>query len=132
MPVLTLLPITSVVMESEPISLAYLHKGPGHYDAVIRDEKENKDPQKEQQEVNALAGEMPLRVYHVLSRWIITAQGISVSKQIVVVPLSIDARDVTILMVQDLSQLCLSQDKQESEREMIHKFMNLKDERIHA
>ena len=45
MPMLTLLPITSVVMESEPIFLAYLHGGPGHYDAVIRDEKENKDPQ---------------------------------------------------------------------------------------
>ena len=45
MPVLTLLPITSVVMESEPIFLAYLHEEPGHYDAVIRDEKENREPQ---------------------------------------------------------------------------------------
>ena len=33
MPVLSLLLITSVVMESdsEPIFLAYLHEGPGHY-----------------------------------------------------------------------------------------------------
>ena len=44
MPVLSLLPITSMVMESEPIFLAYLHEGPGHYDAVIRDDKENIEP----------------------------------------------------------------------------------------
>lgn len=59
--------------------------------------KKIKTHRKEQQEVNAHAGEMPPMVYHVLSRWIITAQGISASKQITVVPLSIDARDVTIL-----------------------------------
>ena len=44
MPVLSLLPITSMVMESEPVFLAYLHEGPGHYDAVIRDDKENIEP----------------------------------------------------------------------------------------
>ena len=44
MPVLSLLPIISMVMESEPIFLAYLHEGPGHYDAVIRDDTENVEP----------------------------------------------------------------------------------------
>ena len=42
--VLSLFPITSVVVENEPIFLAYLYEGPGYYNAVIRDERKNKEP----------------------------------------------------------------------------------------
>ena len=45
MAVITLLPTTSVAVETEPIYLSYIHDGPGHYDAVLRDEQENVEPQ---------------------------------------------------------------------------------------
>ena len=41
---MSLLPITSMIMETEPIFLAYLHEGPGHYDIVIINDKENREP----------------------------------------------------------------------------------------
>ena len=62
-------------------------------------------------------------------------QDVHASKQIEVAHLSVDARDVTILMVQDQSQLTLwyyiDLDIKELDRDiMILKFMNLKGERL--
>ena len=48
-------------------------------------------------------GERPQRVFDVLSHWIVIVQGVRASKHVEVAHLSIDARDVTILMVQDQS-----------------------------
>ena len=61
---------------------------------------------------------------------IVIVQGVHASKQIEVAHLSVDARDVAILMVQDQSQLTLYLDKKELDRDMILKFMNLKVERL--
>ena len=61
---------------------------------------------------------------------IVIVQGVHASKQIEVAHLSVDTRDVTILMVQDQSQLILYRSGQKRVRDMILKFMNLKGERL--
>ena len=112
MPVRSLLPITSMVMESEPIFLAYLHEGPGHYDAVIRDDKENIEPlELTSGTTKCTYGRKATKGFHVLLRRIATVLGVHASKQIKGALLSVDAKDATILMVQDQSYLIRHQVK---------------------
>ena len=70
-------------------------------------------------------------VSHVLLHRIVTVQDVLASKQIEIAHLSVDARDVTIRMVNDQSQLTLGLDKKKkTDIYMILKFMTLKGERL--
>ena len=132
MPVLSLLPITSVVLESEPIFLAYLHEGPGHSDAVTRDEKENKEPLEETGgSTKCTCGRKTTKgvscaftLDHYSTRCPCFKSNRACTSE------SLDAKDATILMVQDQSQLTRCPGKKRVRQRYDYQLHELKGERL--